>query len=93
MDAIEDFLIGYWDYAQWFLAAAAVVSLGAWIVLRRPGKAFAILMLVVYFTLAARFLAVRDSLGFTPETALAILITSGLAVAVLMYYFVFIRTK
>jgi hypothetical protein len=36
---------------------------------------------------------VRESLGFAPETALAILIASGLGVGVLLYFFVFVRTQ
>ena len=93
MDAITDFLTGYWDMAQWYLIGAAAVSLVTWVALRRHGMAAVLLFLVAYVTLAAHFLNVRESLNLTPETALAILIASGLAVGVFLYFMVFVRTQ
>jgi hypothetical protein len=93
MDAIQAFLTEYWNVMQWYLIGAAALTLVTWLLLRRPGKAFALLLLVVYVTLAAHFLNVREGLGFTPVTALAVLIVSGLAVGVILYFFVFVRTQ
>jgi len=93
MDVIKTFLLGYWDHTQWYLVAAAALTLVIWLILRRPGKAFALLLLVVYVTLAAHFMDVREDLGLSPDTALAVIIASGLAVALVLYFFVFVRTQ
>jgi hypothetical protein len=93
MDMLKDFLLGYWDHTQWYLITAAAVTLIIWLVLRRPGQAFVLLLLVTYVTLAGHFMNVRESLGFPLDTALAILIASGLSVGILLYFFVFIRTQ
>ena len=92
MDVIKGFLMEYWDRTHWYLIGAGGLMLVIWLVLRRPGMAFALFLLVAYVTLAVHFMDVRESLGFAPETALAILIASGLGVGVLLYFFVFIRT-
>lgn len=93
MDAVKSFLAGYWAYAQWYLLAIAAVSLVTMLVLRRRGRAFAILLLGVYVTMTAYFLSVREDMGYSLWTSLGIVVVLGLAVMVVLYYFVFIRTE
>ena len=93
MDAVKSFLTGYWAYAQWYLLAMAAVSLVTMLILRRRGRAFAILLLGVYVTMTAYFLSVREDMGYTLWSSLGIVVVLGLAVMVVLYYFVFIRTE
>ncbi len=93
MDAVKSFLAGYWAYAQWYLLAMAAVSLVTMLILRRRGRAFAILLLGVYVTMTAYFLSVREDMGYTLWSSLGIVVVLGLALMVVLYYFVFIRSE
>ena len=63
------------------------------LVLRRRGRAFAILLLGVYVTMTAYFLSVRESMNYTLETSLGAVVIFGLALMAVLYYFVFIRSE
>ena len=91
-DAIKVFLTGLWQQAQWHLLGIGALSLVLLVVFRRPGKAFVVLLLGVYVIGTTHFLSFRESMGFTLETALGVVVLLGLAVMALLYYFIFIRT-
>ncbi|HUW56519.1 MAG TPA: hypothetical protein VMZ92_07780 [Planctomycetota bacterium] len=92
MGAIKDFFTGYWHFADWYLIGIVVVYLVALLILRRPGKAFTVLLTGLYVTMTAYFLSVRERLSFSQETALGMVVVLGLALAAVVYYFMFIRT-
>ena len=83
---------GYWKFAEWYLIALAAVFLIAALFMRRPGAGFGILLFGVYVTLSWYFMTVYDTLGYSQEWALGIVIGSGLALGALFYYFIFVRT-
>ena len=93
MDALKSFLEGYWAQAQWYLLGVGLLSVVTMLFLRRPGKAFAILLLGVYITLTLYFLSVHEGMGFSLETALGTVVVAGLALVALLYYFLFIRSE
>jgi len=93
MEALKSFFVNYWAYARWYLIALGVFYLLMALVGRRPGKAFAMLILGIYVTMAAYFLSVREELGFALETSLGMVIIGGLALGALFYYFLFIRSE
>ena len=93
MDALRGFLAGYWAHAQWYLLGVGVLSVVTMVLLRRPGKAFAILLLGVYITMTLYFLSVHEGMGFSLETALGTVVVGGLALMALLYYFLFIRSE
>ena len=93
MDGIKSFLADYWACARYYLIALGVFYLLMALVWRRPGKAFGVLLMGTYVTMAGYFLSVREEMGFAPETSLAVVIVAGLALGALFYYFVFIRTE
>ena len=87
------FLAGYWEFSQWAaIVVGAMFLLMLW-PLRRPGKAFAILLLGLYVTMALYFMKVYSELGFGFATAFGVVIFAGLAVLTLLYFFVFVRAK
>ena len=93
MSALKDFFTGYWHYADWYLIGIVVVYVVMVVAFRRPGKAFGILLAGLYVTMTAYFLSARERLGFSPETALGMVVVFGLALVAVVYYFVFIRTE
>ena len=86
------FLAGYWEFAQWALIATGVIFLILAIPMRRPGKAFGVVLLGLYATSAWYFMTVYDAYGYDFEMAVAAVIVIGLVVLAAFYYFVFIRT-
>ena len=93
MDAVKGFLEGYWAHAQWYLLGVGSLSVVTMVLLRRPGTAFAILLLGVYVTMTLYFLSVHERMGFSLDTCLAVVVLSGLALVALLYYFLFIRSE
>lgn len=91
MEGLKEFLKDYWDFARWYLLALGLLYLVMTLWFRRGGRATALLLIGVYVTITAYFLKVRESLGFSPEMALAVVIVSGLVFLAIVYYFVFIR--
>ncbi len=88
------YLAGYWGVMKWALLVIGVIFLIIAVPLRRPGKAFAVLLLGVYATGAWYFMTIYDSrLEMTIETAIAVVVVAGLVVLGIFYYFVFIRTE
>jgi hypothetical protein len=86
-------LAGYWEFSQWAaIVVGAIFLLMLW-PLRRPGKAFAILLLGLYVTGALYFMKVYGELGFGFATAFGVVIFAGLVVMTVLYFFVFVRAK
>ena len=90
--AIGSFFEGYWDFSMWALIVIAVAVLAIAIPMRRPGKAFAVLLLGVYATMAWYFMTAYEEMGFEIETAVGAVIVVGLVIGATFYYLVFIRT-
>ena len=93
MDKLETFMLGYWDGYKYYVIALAVIFLVTAFISRRPMKACTILLMGVYVTLAIHFLSVRESMGYTLDWALGIVIGFGLVLGALFYYLIFIRTE
>ena len=93
MDTIRVFLTGYWQQMQLYLLGIGSLSLVLLVVFRRPGKAFAALLLGGYVTGTTHFMSIHKSMGFTLETALGVVIILGLALLALLYYLIFIRME
>jgi CHASE2 domain-containing sensor protein len=86
------FFEGYWNFSMWALIVIAVVFVLMTWPMRRPGKAFAVLLLGVYATMAWYFLTIYEQVGFDIEYAVGLVILAGLVIGATFYYFVFIRT-
>ena len=86
------FLEGYWGFSMWALIVIAVAFLVIAIPMRRPGKAFAVLLLGIYATMAWYFMTIYEQMGYQIETAVGVVILAGLVIGATFYYLAFIRT-
>jgi hypothetical protein len=83
----------YWEFAKWaFLILFAVVLMLIW-PLRRPGKAFGVLLLGLYGTFAWFFMSNYEHFALDVSVAIGITVVVGVVVLSTFYYFVFIRTS
>ena len=82
----------YWDLARWALLVIGLAFLILAIPMRRPGKAFGVLLLGVYATAAWFFMTRSDEFGLGAETAIALVVVVGLVVLGIFYYVVLIRS-
>ena len=87
-----DHLAEYWELAKWALLVLGVVVLFLAVPMRRPGKAFGVLLLGLYATAAWYFMTAYEHFGYDVELATALVILVGLLVLAIFYYLVFIRT-
>jgi hypothetical protein len=87
-----DHLAAYWELAKWALLVIGVVVLVLALPMRRPGKAFGVLVLGLYATAAWYFMTTYEQFGYEVELAMALVILVGLLVLAIFYYLVFIRT-
>ncbi len=90
----SQFWHGYWEFSKWGVGVLGALFIIIALFLRRPGKAFAVLLLGGYASLAWYFMTVYDSL-FHLDIGLAIggVVFGALVVLTIFYYFVFIRTE
>ena len=92
MPAARAFLAGYWAFAEWLLICLGVIVVLLVFPLRRPGKAFAVLLVGVYVTIAWYFLRESPRLNIRIPVALGCVICTGLVVLTVLYCLLFIRS-
>lgn len=93
MNAMTNFLWGYWAFAEYMLAALGAISLMMMTVMRRRAKGISIFVVGVYVTMAYYAMASYRSLDVSMEFALGAVVLSGLAVGSGFYYFFFVRAE
>ena len=93
MDALLNFLWGYWQFAKWLLAAIGVIAILLLTVLRRRAKGCAVLILGLYVTLTYYFMLNYRVLDFSLEYTLGAVVLAGLVLASGFYYFFFVRSE
>ena len=93
MEILEAFLKAYW---AWSVTMPLLVSLGVVFIVtagffRRPAMAVGIASFGLYASLAVLLMRTYESFGLTVEWAMAMVVTSALAVALVIYYIIFVR--
>jgi hypothetical protein len=96
MDLLQTFLRDYW---AWNVATYHLSLIGAGFlflavvgIFRRPMLGLGLLSLGLYVSLAVFLMRNYENYGFTMEGALAMLMGGSLAVVVVVYYTVFVRS-
>jgi len=74
------FLKGFWEFGKVALITIGVLFLLIALVMRRPGKAFAVLVLGGYATLAWYFMTVYKDLGYDVGIAMGGVVLGSLGV-------------
>jgi hypothetical protein len=88
-----DHLAEYWELAKWALLVIGVVVIVIAAPMRRPGKAFGVLLLGLYATVVWYFMTSYQHFGYDVEVAVGLVVLVGLFVLGVFYYLVFIRTS